>query len=178
VKVMLDPRQKALYDAWCQLAAKRESIPLRRDFDPIQFPRALSTLILAEVMDDGALCYRLVGTDMVDAWGADFTGQRLHDVMQGSYHDFIRGLFDECIDSRIPLFSHSRFRWDRGRSLDTRRLMLPFAHNDSPLQVGYVLVSQVFDYSKVGPSQPMVRSVADGDFIELSRQPLSAGGST
>ena len=61
---MLDPRQTTLYDAWCQLATERESLPLRRDFDPIQFPRALSTLVLAEVMDDGALCYRLVGTDI------------------------------------------------------------------------------------------------------------------
>jgi hypothetical protein len=174
---MLDPRQTILYDAWCLLAAERQSLPLRQDFDPIQFPRTLSTLVLAEVMDDGGLCYRLVGTDMVDAWGADFTGRYLHEVMQGSYHDFIRGLFDECIGSRMPLYSHSRFRWDRGRSLDTRRLMLPFARNDSPQQVGYVLVSQIFDYGKVGPSQPMVRSIADGDFVELSRQALSVGRS-
>ena len=170
---MHDPRQKGLYDAWCRLAAARDGLPLRRDFDPIDYPRALSTLILAEVEPEGALCFRLVGTNMVDAWGADFTGKHLHEIMQGEYHDFIRGLFDETIAQKGPLYSHSRFQWDRGRSLGTERLMLPFARNEAAEQVGYVLVSQVFDYTSTGPSQPQVKSLADAEFIEVQRQSLS-----
>ncbi|MEQ8353974.1 MAG: PAS domain-containing protein [Kiloniellaceae bacterium] len=150
------------------------SLPPRRAFDPVDFPRALSTLILCEVMQDAALCFRLVGTDMVEAWGADFTGHRLQDIMQGDYHDFIRGLFDESIAKRAPLFSHRRFQWDRGRSLDTKRLMLPFARDDgNRADVGFVLVSQVFDYGKVGPCAPLVTSVEGGDFIELERESLN-----
>lgn len=170
---MLDPRQKDLYDAWCRLASARGGIPLRQDFDPVDYPRALSTLVLAEVMPDSSICYRLVGTDMVNAWGSDFTGKHLHEVMQGDYHDFIRSLFDDCIAQKVPLYSHSRFRWDRGRSLDTRRIMLPYARNEAADRVGYVLISQVFDYSSIGPSQPQVQSLTDAEFTEVQRMPLS-----
>ena len=171
---MLDPRQHELYAAWCRAREEHDGVPPRAAFDPVDFPRALSTLILAEVTADGALRYRLVGTDMVEAWGADFTGRFLHEVMQGDYHDFIRGLFDECIKGRCPLFSHSRFRWDRGRSLDTRRLMLPFRRTAATRDIGFVLVSQVFDHGKIGPVQPLVTSLADGNFIELRRQALDS----
>ncbi len=169
---MLDLRQKNLYDAWCRLAAARGGLPLRSDFDPIDYPRALSTLVLAEVMPDGRICYRLVGTDMVSAWGADFTGKYLHEVMQGDYHDFIRSLFDDCIARRSPIYSHSRFQWDRGRAVDTRRIMLPFARSERPAEVGFVLVSQVFDFSRVGPARPTVTAEPDFSILELTREQL------
>jgi len=172
---MLDPRQEVLYEAWCQERAAQEAVPPRRCFDPIRFPQALSTIVLVERMAEDALCFRLVGTDMVDAWGADFTGKHLHEIMQGEYHAFIRGLFDECIERREPIFSHSKFQWDRGRVLDTKRLMLPFARNDAPKEIGFVLVSQVFDYSKIGPSRPKVSTDREFSIIEVLRQPLRTG---
>lgn len=175
-KVMLDARQKGLYDAWRRLAAERGGLPLRRDFDPVDYPRALSTLVLAEVMPGTQICYRLVGTDMVSAWGADFTGRYLHEVMQGDYHDFIRSLFDDCIAQQSPIYSHSRFQWDRGRAVDTRRIMLPFARDETPKDVGFVLVSQVFDFSKVGPAHPTVTADPDFTILELTREQLQAAG--
>jgi hypothetical protein len=114
---------------------------------------------------------------MVAAWGADFTGKCLHDIMQGDYHDFIRGLFDEAIASHQPIFSHSRFQWDRGRRLDTKRLMMPFARNQTPEEVGYVLVSQVFDYARTGPDNPLVKSLTESEFVELARRPIHVAGS-
>jgi hypothetical protein len=172
---VLDPRQQALLDLWCRERDIHGGVPPRRVFDPIEFPRALSTVILAERMADDALCFRLVGTDMVEAWGADFTGKHLHEIMQGEYHDFIRGLFDDCIAQRQAIFSHSRFQWDRGRVIDTRRIMLPFAHDEAPGDVGFVLVSQVFDYSKVGPPSPMVSAAPEFRITELKREILGTG---
>jgi hypothetical protein len=174
---MLDPRQQVLCDAWCRLAREHGGLPPRRCFDPIDFPQALSSLILTELLPNGALYYRLVGSDMVAAWGADFTGRHLHDIMEGEYHTFIRGLFDEAITKRLPIFSHSRFQWHRGRSLDTKRLFLPFARNDAPQEVGYVLVSQVFDYAKTGPTEPLLRSLQNSEMIEIERQPIRVAGS-
>ena len=170
---MLDPRQDAVYRNWCVVAAACETVPPRSSFDPVEFPRSLSSLVLAERTEDDALRFRLVGSDMVSAWGADFTGRHLHEIMSGDYHAFIRGLFDECIRRRAPLFSHSRFQWDRGRSLDTRRLMLPYARDDKPEEIGFVLVSQVFDYGRTGPQQPIVSAGQKFDLIEIRREPLS-----
>ena len=172
---MLDPRQDTVYRGWCRGSAAQQGVPLRSSFDPIDYARALSTLVLAERVAGNALCFRLVGTDMVSAWGADFTGRHLHEIMSGDYHAFIRGLFDECITRKAPLFSHSRFQWDRGRSLDTRRLMLPYARDEAPEVIGFVLVSQVFDYGKAGPQQPIVSAGRDFEFIEVRREPLPTG---
>jgi len=173
---MLDPRQDSVYRGWCRVAAARGAVPLRSSFDPIDYAPALSTLILAERVADDALCFRLVGTDMVSAWGADFTGRHLHEIMNGEYHAFIRGLFDECIARETPLFSHSRFQWDRGRTLDTRRLMLPYARDSTPDEIGFVLVSQVFNYGKTGPQQPIIGAGQDFELIEIKREPLSTSG--
>jgi len=172
---MLDPRQQDLFHAWNREFTKRGAVPPRKAFDPIEFPKSLSTIILAERVENDALCFRLVGTDMVDAWGADFTGKCLHEIMQGEYHDFIRGLFDETIAQQVPIYSHSRFQWDRGRALDTKRIMLPFCRNEAPDEVGFVLISQVFDHSKLGPPRPMVSANPEFQIIELVREPLRSG---
>lgn len=170
----LDPRQKEIYDAWCREQAALGEVPPRAAFDPVAFPRALSTLVLVERIENDELCFRLVGTDMVEAWGGDFTGRRLHEIMKGEYHDFIRGLFDECIARRGPIFSHSRFQWDKGRALDTRRLMLPFRQDTGSDDIAFILVSQVFDHGKQGPSKPIVQAGDIFEIVELERQHLLA----
>lgn len=173
---MLDPRQKTLFRAWCHEAALRHKAPPRAAFDPIDFPRCLPTLVLYEFTEDDAVRLRLVGTEIAQVWGTDYTGRCLHEFMDGAYHDFIRGHIDQCRAARVPLFSHSRFQWDRGRQLDTRRLLLPYARNDKPDEVGFVLLSQVFDYDKTGPSFPLVRLGSGFDFFELDRKVLTQHG--
>ena len=64
--------------------------------------------------------------EIVRAWGKDHTGDCLHEFLDEEYHDFIRGQIDQCREQRAPVFSHSRFQWDRGRAVDTRRLLLPY----------------------------------------------------
>ena len=170
---MLDPRQEELYCAWRGEAELCGGVPCRATFDPIDFPRCLPTLVLYEFTEDDAVRLRLVGTEIAQVWGTDYTGRCLHEFMEGEYHDFIRGHIDQCRKERVPIFSHSRFRWDRGRALDTRRLLVPYARNDMPEEIGFVLLCQVFDYNKIGPSFPLVR-IGDGfDFFELNRKVLS-----
>lgn len=172
--MILDPRQQEIYDAWCREQAVQGAVPTRAAFDPIAFPRALSTLVLVERVENDELCFRLVGTDMVDAWGGDFTGRHLHEIMEGEYYGFIRGLFDECIARRGPIFSHSRFQWDKGRALDTRRLMLPFRRDRESDEIAFILVSQVFDHGKQGPPQPIVQAGETFEIVELKREHLAA----
>jgi hypothetical protein len=169
---MLDPRQAALFEHWQGLRPAPGRLPPRAAFDPIAVPSAMSTLVLAEVTGE-ELTFRVVGTDMVAAWGRDYTGERLSDIMSGEYHAFIRSLFDQTIETESCVFSHSRFQWDRGRTLDTRRLMLPFARDDAPETVGFVLVSQVFDYGKTGPEKPVIAS-GEPSRTDLAREVLPA----
>ena len=128
--------------------------------------------MLYEFVADNAVRLRLVGTEIAQAWGTDYTGRLLHEFMEGEYYEFIRGHIDQCARERVPLFSHSRFQWDRGRALDTRRLLLPYTRKDTPDEVGFVLLSQVFDYGKTGPLYPLVRIGSGFEFFELDRKVL------
>lgn len=173
---MLDLRQEELYRAWCREAEARHDVPPRAAFDPVDFPHALPTLALYEFVENDAVLLRVVGTDIVRAWGVDNTGRLLHEIMAGDYYAFIRGHIDQCARERVPIFSHSRFRWDRGRALDTRRLLLPYTRNDKPKEVGFVLLSQVFDYEKRGPRVPLVSIASGFKFFEIDRRALSTSG--
>ncbi len=170
---MLDPRQEELYQAWCHETKVRKAVPPREWFDPVDFPQALSTLVLYERVEDDKLCLRVIGTDIVRAWGTDHTGRCLHEFMQGEYHDFIRDQIDQCIEQRVPIFSHSQFRWDAERAVDTRRLLLPIARSEGSEDIGFVLLSQVFDYGKVGPTVPIITAGEGMKFEELERHALA-----
>lgn len=169
---ILTDRHRRLLLHWRSLIPAGRDIPPRRSFDPVDIPDLLSFLVLADI-EGQELRFRVVGTEMTEAWGKDYTGQTLSQIMGGEYHDFIRDLFDTCISSRAPVVSHSRFQWDRGRHLDTIRIMVPLASNADPDRVGHVVVGQSFDYSQTGPQSPRVYSLKDGNFEEISRTILS-----
>jgi len=81
------------------------------------------------------------------------TGRYLDEIMQGSYRDFVMRLFRDTIDNRCPVFSQSRFRWDVGRSVETSRLFMPLAGEDSAVDM--VLIAQIFG-DRVGKDDPVV----------------------
>lgn len=110
--------------------------------DPLQLPRGILPYILLVDFCGDRIHYRLVGTVMCERWGSDITGKYLDEIMSGEYGDYVGGLYYCCRDSRLPVFSESRFRWDIGRVLRTRRLMLPFL--DGPGGPLRIMVAQTF----------------------------------
>ncbi len=163
---ILTRRHIALLDHWKSLTAGHRAIPGRSDFDPVSIPHLLSFLVLSDV-EGTELRFRVVGTEVTRAWGSDYTGKTLRDIVTGPYHDYIRDLYDTCISGRMPVASRSRFQWHKGRSLDTIRLMLPLADRKDPDIVGHVLLGQSFDYSASGPETPVQYNLIDGEFVEV-----------
>jgi hypothetical protein len=133
----------------------------------------MSTLVLVEVTGT-ELTFRVVGTDQVNAWGMDYTGRTLSQIMSGDYHTFIRGLYDQTVETKSCVFSRSRFQWDKGRTLDTKRLMMPLTSNEAPDTVQYILASQVFDYGSTGPEKPVIAMGDEVERIELARSVLDS----
>jgi len=152
-------RLRRLYRYWITLKTG-PAPPSRKAIDPVAIPSLLSCIVIAEIADGGRIRYRLVGTDMVDHWGEDFTGRFLDEIMTGDYRDFIQGLFDDAIRERACVWSASAFRWDAGRLLPTERLLLPLS--DDGRTVNAVLVGQVFGESGAGAVPP--RRVMDTGF--------------
>lgn len=75
------PKVRALYEHWASLRPSADALPGRRDFDPMAVARLLPHVMLIDVEGrPPRFRYRLVGTRMVEALGAELTGQWLDEA--------------------------------------------------------------------------------------------------
>ena len=138
-----EPVLSALAEYWSRLRRGRR-MPQRAEISPFEIPKPiLPFLIIAEFIEGSpSVRFRLVGTEMVEHFGFDFTGRTTAEVASGSYREYLEGLFQMVRESGEPTYSESAFQWDRGGILGTRRLMLPLA--TAELEPGQVLIGQVW----------------------------------
>ncbi len=133
--------------------------------DPLRIPRlVLPHVILVDVLG-GRFRYRLVGTRMVEQWGEDFTGRYLDEITSGEYGAYITGLFRCSAETRAPVFGESTFRWDVGRVVWARRLMLPYGEPDA----ARIMCVQTFDANLPhrGASASLARPGSPGEVLNL-----------
>lgn len=116
----------------------------RAALDPIAIPRLLPSLILSDVGDGGRFIrYRLVGTDIVEAHGFDYTGMTIEELTSGETLAFTRRLYGLVVTQAAPVYSEGRFRWEGREYRWTRRLHLPLTRNGTAVDM--VLSGQVFE---------------------------------
>jgi hypothetical protein len=153
------PTLQALYDYWL---ARRSAhgFMLRADLDPTAVPRLLKHLILSEVgAADAAgggpsIRYRVVGTEIVTAHGADYTGKTIEELTSGSTLDYTRKLYGTVIERAVPVYSEGRFRWAQKEHRWTKRLHLPLSRGGSAVDM--VLAGQVFEPERTGDRELLV----------------------
>lgn len=137
------PTLQGLYDYWLARRGPGGAMPRSR-FDPIDLPHALRHLILAEVGDGGrAIRYRVVGTEVVEAHGLDYTGKTIEELTSGDTLDFTRALYGAVVTRAVPVYSEGRFRWVDKEFNWTKRLHLPLSRNGTAVDL--VLAGQVFE---------------------------------
>ncbi len=142
------PTLQVLYDYWLRRRGAAGTM-LRADFDPIDLPQVLRHLILAEVGDGGrAIRYRVVGTEVVDAHGLDYTGKTVEELTSGTTLDFARALYGTVVTQAVPVYSEGRFRWADKEFNWTKRLHLPMSRDGSAVDL--VLAGQVFEAGPQG----------------------------
>lgn len=152
-----DPILAAALKFWADSRADGD-LPTRKEIDPVRIPAQLFPyLILADVESPrGRVRYRVVGDEMVHRWGTNFAGRRSDEIFAGDYRVYLEDAFAMAIEHWLPVFTASRFRWDVGGFLWTRRVMLPIgATAQGP--VTQVLVVQTWPNSREGKrTDPMV----------------------
>lgn len=165
-----EPILLALYDYWVR-KRRVAPVPDRRDIDPLEIgPSLLPHLALLELEDGVArVRYRLVGTALVERFGRDPTGLYLHDVMSGSYLEFIHSLCRDVYEHRCPVYAESLFRWDVDGHMHARRLYLPLTDGGS--EVAIALIGQVFHASPNIKREPM-RALISRATVEQEREIL------
>src|SRR5713101_1716095 len=141
-----DARLQEAYDYWRGKAGRR-TLPRRADIDPTEIPKLLPDVMLVELLPPHRYRYRLIGTANAEAHGINATGRFLDEVLPGpGYKAHVIRLYDECVETRRPLYSECLFIPPGGRAPErhTKVLFLPLSEDGE--RVNQVMVVQVFVY--------------------------------
>ncbi len=117
-------------------------MPSRRDIEPSEMVPWLSRTLLADVIYDARAVpsdfrFRLVGTDVVDRYGRDFTGHALSSLdLDGKSYE-IMGEYRLTVDSGEPQYFIDEFVQHSGRPMHYERLLMPLS--DDGRQVNMLL---------------------------------------
>ncbi len=104
----------------------------RADFDPLEMPRLLSSIILIDVENDGArLRIRLVGTKIVDMYGSDYTGKYLDEIDFGDVRNKVLNEYHLPIFEKRPVFSDHDFRKLNDYHHTIERAIFPLSDDDN-----------------------------------------------
>jgi len=129
----IDPRSHRsfvqLIDYWDKQRGGRFA-PSRDDIDPLDFPRLLAPMMLADVVthEPPDFRYRLCGTGIVDVHGADLTGKRPRDLLPEAYGQLIHQHYCELVERRAPIAHEILFDTEASFRLYAR-LLLPLSDN-------------------------------------------------
>lgn len=136
LKVVSDPALRDLLAYWMAIHP-RTVLPSRGHFDPVDVPRALPNIVLTEVeRDPYRFRVRLMGTEVVRAFGRDFTGRLLDDVIPDFETSFGCLHRIEVAETGMPNYRHGHssmaFRLDFA---PIERIHLPLASDGATVDV-------------------------------------------
>jgi hypothetical protein len=103
-------RVGALHRYW-QSKTREGLLPLRAAIDPTEIPRLLPFLVIAEIeASPMRVRYRLVGTQVVEDHGSDFTNRYLEDCNFAVEH-LLQECYRRLVETRAPVFAY--YEWHK-----------------------------------------------------------------
>lgn len=120
-------------------------MPYRRDIDPTEIPRLLPHLLITELVEGGTrLRYRLAGTAVVAAYGAELTGKYCDEVCPPERRASIMAHYRLICEHKRPLLLRHRYLSSRNVPLICHRLVMPLS--DDGATVSQFVAALRFDY--------------------------------
>jgi len=145
-----DPVLGAALDYW-RLKRGVRCMPQRRDIEPAELREVLAHLQITEAIDGGSrFRYRLVGTAIVDAFGAEFTGKYVDELVSGERDCFVHACYRAVCASRRPAFVRSKYVSTRNVDLTANRVLLPLSQDASAVE--QILGALTFEFSRPFPA--------------------------
>ena len=106
-------------------------MPRRCDIDPVELRHLLPYLQITELVDGGArIRYRLVGTAIVNAYGAELTGKYFDEVFTPERLRFVAGNYRTMCSEKRPLLVCNRYLSARDVELFCFRLVMPLSEDE------------------------------------------------
>jgi hypothetical protein len=131
-KLLTDPAllDSKLRELWVYWLSRRpeNSLPGRRDIDPLDIPRLMPYVALVDILRDPLdYRYRLTGTKFVEMIGHDRTGMRAREIFTGPLLETTVALIGRLIESGAPLAFEGRLFWIDKAYYRFQTLILPLA---------------------------------------------------
>ncbi len=139
-----DPILFNLFQYWDRKRGVRP-MPARRDLDPVEIPRLLPHLRITEILEGCTrFRYRLVGTAVVEAYGADFTGKYTDELYSGERKLNVERHYRIIHEKKRPMFLRSRYVTLKGYDIIANRLLAPLS--DDGVEVDMVITALTFEF--------------------------------
>ena len=139
-----DPVLGAALEYW-EKRREGRTMPRRQDIDPAGLRQILAHLQVTEVVDH-RFRYRLVGTAIVEAFGAEFTGKFVDELVSGERDSFVHACYRAVCSAKRPAFVRSKYITTKDVDLTANRLLLPLSENDR--QVHQILGALTFEFTR------------------------------
>lgn len=123
-----DRRIRRFADHWLALRGKR-ALPLERDLNPVDFPYALSIVLLTDLRGEMPI-YRLAGDEVETRVGQSLRGKSPYDVLETSIADAIVRNFATMRSERAAWYGLSELTASGGQERAAERVGFPLT-NDS-----------------------------------------------
>jgi hypothetical protein len=121
-------RLERLYHYWLECCGGRE-MPARRDLRPEDMVKCLGIINLIDVVEAPTrFRFRLIGTDVVNAYGEDMTGRMVDEVRPDAYASILIRQFGDVVTGRRVMLHEFMFAATESH-LNFRRLTLPLSSN-------------------------------------------------
>ena len=127
-------------------------MPQKADIVPGEIKPILPNILLADVMENGTrFRCRLVGTGIVNAYGANITGKYVGETLPNIDDDFTLDLYRTSYRERLPVFSRGTYVAPTESSLVVNRLLLPLSDDDRLANV--IMAVLTFEYKGPDPGE-------------------------
>jgi len=126
-----DPILSEAYAYW-ELKRGGRAMPRRADIVPKDLIRILPYLQITEPVEGGRrMRYRLVGTAIVNAYGAELTGKHFDEVFSGERLRYIEGNYQLICREKRPILVGNRYLTRKDVELFCYRVVMPLSEDDA-----------------------------------------------
>ena len=123
------PRLRQLFEYW-QSKRRGGRLPRRADIDPTEIPQLMPNLLLVDIEHDPfRVRYRLVGTQIVEATGFEFTGKYLDEIVLPDDEGPFLESYQLAAESKGAVLARIKWRLDAETTGEYDACFLPLSED-------------------------------------------------